>query len=142
MKLTIGNSPDIILKSQSVRHQIFVNEQDIPQKIDLDGLDEHSSHALVTENSALVGTARLYSYDGRNCVLARVAVTKEYRGDGVATKMINAMICHAKKSGFSTMEIHAHEYLKEYYEKFGFHFIQNVEMVGKHQLIEMQLNIA
>ncbi len=66
---------------------------------------------------------------------------KEYRKNGIATKVINALISHAMDSGFCTIEIHAHEYLKEYYEKFGFHFIQDVEIVGKHQLIEMKLKL-
>ncbi len=73
--------------------------------------------------------------------MARVAVTEEYRGNKIAVKIINVLISHAKKSGYSTIEIHAHEHLKKYYEKFGFYFIQNVEVVGKHQLIEMQLQL-
>jgi predicted GNAT family N-acyltransferase len=141
MQLVIGNSQDIISKSQIIRRNVFVEEQNIPQELDLDGLDGQSKHALATENGSLVATARLYSSDGRHSVLARVAVMKEYRKKGIASKIINALISHSKESGFITIEIHAHEYLKEYYEKIGFQFIQNVEIVGEHQLIEMQLKL-
>ncbi len=141
MEVTIGNSADIIKNSQIIRRKVFVDEQGIPLELDLDGLDERSSHALATDNGSLIATARLYSSNGKHSVMARVAVFEEYRGKGTATKIINSLISHAKNSGFSTIEIHAHEYLKKYYEKFGFCFIKNVEVVGEHQLIEMELQL-
>ncbi|RXJ69331.1 GNAT family N-acetyltransferase [Halarcobacter ebronensis] len=141
MQLVVGKTTDIISKSQIIRRRVFFEEQNIPLELDLDGLDEYSSHALITENGLLIATARLYSPDGKHSILARVAVVKEYRKNGIAPKVINALIAHAKESGYSTIEIHAHEYLKKYYEKFGFEFIQNVEIVGEHQLIEMQLKL-
>ena len=39
------------------------------------------------------------------------------------------------------IEIHAHEYLRGYYENFGFKYIKNVEVVGEHQLIEMHYKV-
>jgi len=141
MELTIGNNPDIIKKSQIIRNKVFVEEQGIPLELDLDGLDEQSSHALATDNDLLVATARLYSSNGQHSVIARVAVIKEYRGNGIAAKIVTALISHAKKLGFCSIEIHAHEYLKKYYEKFGFCFIKKVEVVGVYQLIEMQLQL-
>ncbi|GAL31257.1 hypothetical protein JCM19239_3155 [Vibrio variabilis] len=41
----------------------------------------------------------------------------------------------------SSIEIHAHSYLRDYYERFGFEFIQEVEIVGEHQLIEMRYQL-
>ncbi|MFC1234127.1 GNAT family N-acetyltransferase [Vibrio sp. F74] len=142
MELTIGNTPDIISKAHSIRHQVFIMEQDIPQELDHDGLDNISNHALVTDDDSLVATARLSVDDVGHAVLARVAVIEQYRGSGVASKVVSALISYADQCGCVSIEIHAHEYLRRYYEKFGFTYVRDVEMVGDHQLIEMRIQLA
>jgi predicted GNAT family N-acyltransferase len=142
MKVVIGNSPELISQVQSIRYQVFVVEQSIPLALDLDGLDDTSVHALVMKDNVLVATARLSKgFDG-HAVMARVAVMKAYRGSGVATKVIDALMAHARFMGLSSIEIHAHEYLRNYYERFGFEFIRDVEVVGGHPLIEMRHQLA
>ncbi|MCG9727702.1 GNAT family N-acetyltransferase [Vibrio brasiliensis] len=142
MEVTIGNEAQLILQAQSIRYQVFTLEQGIPAELDLDGLDNESFHVLVTDNSEPVATARLTQKEGGHSVMARVAVTESHRGLGVATKVIEALIEHARSIGLCSIEIHAHSYLRTYYEKFGFLFIQQVEVVGEHQLIEMQLGLT
>ena len=141
MELVIGNSAELISKSQAIRNQVFVIEQGIPMELDLDGLDERSYHALVTDNNSLVATARFTIVEDKNAVMARVAVLKEYRGSKIATKVINALFSYAREINIDTIEIHAHEYLRGYYENFGFKYIKKVEVVGGHQLIEMQFRL-
>lgn len=142
MEVVIGNSSELIAHAQTIRQQVFVIEQNIPQALDLDGLDESSSHALVKSNGSLVATARLSHIDTGHAVMARVAVLEEFRGSGVASKIVNAVMAYARKSGVRSIEIHAHQYLRAYYEKFGFQFIRDVEVVGEHQLIEMRCQLA
>ena len=142
MKIKIGNSSDIISKAQAIRHQVFVIEQDIPQELDLDGLDNISHHALVTDGNSLVATARLCINESNSSVMARVAVIKKFRGSGIASKVVRSLISHAYQQGATSIIIHAHMHLKNYYEKFGFKFICNAEKVGEHQLIEMKHQMA
>lgn len=141
MDIAIGNSPEIIESAQSIRYQVFTVEQQIPRELDLDGLDERSVHALVTENDASVATARLTIKEDGSSVMARVAVAESYRGMGIASKVVTSLMEYARNDGVSSIEIHAHGYLRNYYEKFGFEFIREVEIVGEHQLIEMQYHI-
>ncbi|MEH6443752.1 MAG: GNAT family N-acetyltransferase [Oceanospirillaceae bacterium] len=138
MEITIGNSTEIIEKAQAIRFQVFTVEQNIAQELDLDGLDEASDHLLIMDGDVLVATARLTVNDNRSSVMARVAVVKEYRGLGISSKMLKALMPYACEIGVSSIEIHAHKYLRSYYEKFGFEYIREVETVGEHQLIEMQ----
>lgn len=141
MEIITGNSSEIIQKARAIRYQVFTVEQQIPRELDLDGLDEGSIHALVEDKDALVATARLTIKEGGSSVMARVAVTEPYRGMGIASKVVQALMDYARNDGVSSIEIHAHGYLRNYYEKFGFEFIREVEIVGEHQLIEMQYHI-
>ncbi|WP_413113509.1 GNAT family N-acetyltransferase [Thaumasiovibrio sp. DFM-14] len=137
MEVIIGKSAEFIEKAQAIRYQVFTVEQNIPNELDFDGLDSIAEHALVTETNQSVATARLVINTDGSSVMARVAVLKAYRGRGIASIVVNKLIEHAKEQGISMIEIHAHSYLRSYYERLGFDFIQEVEIVGEHQLIEM-----
>lgn len=138
MEIIISKDLGVVKQAQAIRHQVFTLEQDIPQELDIDGLDTESIHALVIEKSVPIATARLTINKDGSSVMARVAVMEAYRGLGIASKVVSALIEHAGNIGANSIIIHAHNYLRSYYEKFGFQFIREVEIVGEHQLIEMQ----
>ncbi|GAM59818.1 GNAT family acetyltransferase yjcF [Vibrio ishigakensis] len=138
MEVTIGASPELIEQAQAIRFQVFSVEQSIPSELDLDGLDSASVHALVMDGNQAIATARLLINPDGSSVMARVAVLEAYRGKGIASKVVTVVMNYAKQQGVDFIEIHAHSYLRNYYQKFGFDFIQEVEVVGGHQLIEMR----
>lgn len=138
MEVTIGNDSELIRQAQGIRYQVFTSEQNIPAELDLDGLDEASYHALVTENGEPIATARLTVKEDGSSTMARVAVSEVCRGMGIASQVVQAMMQYAQDLGVTSIEIHAHSYLKSYYERFGFEFVKEVEIVGEHQLIEMR----
>ena len=142
MEIVIGRDPELIAKARRIRTDVFVLEQKIPSELDQDGKDATSFHVLVTEDASPVGTARLTVLDASPAVLARVCVVPAFRGRGVATRIVEALLSHARKLGISEVEIHAHEHLRSFYETFGFAHIRPVEIVGQHQLIEMRLTLG
>ncbi|MGR5455475.1 GNAT family N-acetyltransferase [Vibrio alfacsensis] len=142
MKVTIGKSLELIEQAQAIRFQAFSVEQGIPNELDFDGLDSSSVHALVMDGNQAIATARLSINPDGSSVMARVAVLKAYRGKGIASQVVTALMKYAEQQGVDLIEIHAHSYLRNYYEKFGFEFIQDVEVVGGHQLIAMSYQSA
>ncbi|MGL6313566.1 GNAT family N-acetyltransferase [Vibrio sp. WXL103] len=138
MDVKLGASAEIIAQAQAIRFQVFTQEQGIGKDLDKDGLDEQSMHALVIEGNTAVATARLYQTNDTHAVLARVAVLKSYRKQGLAGCVVDALMRYARQHGVDTVDIHAHQYLRDYYQKHGFSFIKNVEVVAGHQLIEMR----
>lgn len=142
MNVAIGTGPGLIKLAQAIRYQVFTLEQRIATELDLDGLDEVSIHALVTAQGEPIATARLTLKEDGTSTIARVAVLESYRGCGVASTVVQALVVHAQNIGVESIEIHAHAYLRSYYERFGFEFIKEAEVVGEHQLIEMLLKIV
>ena len=139
MQIVVSNNSESIEISQKIRNEIFVQEQGIPLHLDLDGLDINSYHALAYIDDIAIGVARLAILENNDAVMARIAIKKDYRGRGIATKLIESLITKANQLNINSIEIHAHEYLREYYETFGFNYIKRVEKVGEHQLIQMCL---
>lgn len=138
MEVIIGTSPEIIEQAQGIRFQVFSVEQSIPNELDFDGLDTTSVHALVMDANQAIATARLLIKPDGSSVMARVAVLKAYRGQGIASEVVKVLVNYAEQKNVESIDIHAHSYLRNYYEKFGFNFVQEVEVVGEHQLIEMR----
>lgn len=139
MRIVVGNDAETIKNSQAIRNEVFVQEQGIPLHLDLDGLDSSSYHSLAYCDGAAIGVARLALVNSEKAIMARVAIKKHCRGKGAARKLIESLIVKAEQLSVKSIEIHAHDYLKEYYETFGFVYVKDVEKVGGHQLIQMCL---
>jgi len=74
-----------------------------------------------------VGVARLALTEGSPAIMARVAIKKDSRGLGIASKLIESIIVKAGQLSINCIEIHAHEYLKEYYEGLVFNILNRLK---------------
>lgn len=74
-----------------LRGIVFVEEQNVPVSLEIDGMDPDCRHVKALMDDQTIGTARLLpnGYIGRMCVL------KEFRNQGVGTKMLSNLIQQA-----------------------------------------------
>jgi predicted GNAT family N-acyltransferase len=74
-----------------LRGIVFVEEQSVPVSLEIDGMDPDCRHVKALMKEQIIGTARLLpnGYIGRMCVL------KEFRNQGVGTKMLDNLIQQA-----------------------------------------------
>mgnify|MGYP000081597037 FL=1 len=74
-----------------LRGIVFVEEQNVPVTLEIDGMDLDCRHVKAVMNDQTIGTGRLLpnGYIGRMCVL------KEYRSQGVGKKMLECLIQQA-----------------------------------------------
>ena len=141
LTVKVSQSRDSFAQALKLRRAVFIVEQSIPSHLDYDGSDQKSWHILATLHSGeVVGCARLTPYQNAG-VMARIAVQKKARGNGIASRLIEAGLNLAKSLKLAKVEIHAHEYLIDYYRQFGFEFVSNVEVVGEHQLVSMEVSL-
>ena len=82
-------------QSSPIRFTVFCEEQGVPREIELDEHDAACVHALAFEGSKAVGTARLLP-DGH---IGRMAVLKEWRGQGIGGFMLTRLMARAKERG-------------------------------------------
>jgi predicted GNAT family N-acyltransferase len=86
-----ADNKSLLSISQSIRRQVFVVEQEIDEKLEIDNHDKESNHVLLFQNRVPIGTAR-YRETEKGYKLERFAVLKEYRSSGVGEKMLNAIL--------------------------------------------------
>jgi predicted GNAT family N-acyltransferase len=100
----------------SIRFKVFVDEQRIPAEEELDELDAVSLHAIVMFDGVPIATGRLCP-DGR---IGRMAVLKEYRGQGFGGLLLSALIETARDQGHNEAFLHAQCQVLGFYESLGF----------------------
>jgi predicted GNAT family N-acyltransferase len=144
VEIIVDNDAQSILLSQEIRREVFGQEQGISAESDIDGQDNSSFHALAYNNNIAIGVARLAlgdtAHEKNQAHLARVAIKKKYRGMGIATQLVKALLVKAEQLHIKNIELHAHNHLQKYYESFGFTYIGQAEQVGEHPLIKMRLS--
>jgi predicted GNAT family N-acyltransferase len=137
IEIRITRTDDGIAEAQTIRNQVFVEEQKISLALDLDGHDDSAYHALAYDNGKPVGTARLVPDGNRGATMARIAVLPEYRSNGIAGRLIKAVEAKGRELNLATIAIHPHEHLRDYYGSKGYDFVKTGEVVGEHQLLLM-----
>jgi len=100
-----------------IRETVFIQEQDVPEELEWDGLDEEAIHLLVMDiNMAPIGTARLLK-DGH---IGRMAVLKDWRKRGVGSALLKKLIEIARQHKLSQLELDAQTHAIPFYEAYGF----------------------
>ena len=99
-----------------LRRVVFIEEQHVPQALEVDGLDPQCKHAKATVNGLTVGTGRLLP-DGH---IGRMCVHKDYRQYGIGTLLLNNLIEQALAAEYPEIVLNAQCDAIPFYEKNGF----------------------
>ena len=94
----------------AIRYEVFIDEQNVPEELEIDGLDGEAKHVLAFVDEVPIGTGRILS-DGH---IGRVAVLKKYRGQGSGKLIMKELIkwaqdMHLEKDWLSS-QWHAHSF--------------------------------
>ena len=74
----------------ALRIEVFVKEQNVPMELEIDEKDnsENTVHIGFFDNNKLIGVARLIDLNKDVIHIGRVAIDKEYRGQGIGRELI------------------------------------------------------
>lgn len=98
------------------RLEVFVNEQQIPRELELDGQDQGATHFVAFVSKVPVGNARLLP-DGH---IGRMCVLKSHRTRGIGSLLLDNVIQTAKQKRFEKLVLESQLHAMSFYEKFGF----------------------
>jgi len=102
---------------RAVRTAVFVREQGIPLELELDAADAGCLHVLATARSGEgIGAGRM-SPAG---VIGRMAVVRPWRGRGVGTALLEALIARAYRDGLAEVRLDAQSTVRGFYARLGF----------------------
>lgn len=131
-----------------IREAVFIDEQHVPVELEWDGLDEACTQLLALngrvpgdtalDNREAIGTARMTG-DGK---IGRMAVLKAWRGQGVGSQLLAAMIVVARHTRLSQVMLDAQVSVIPFYQRFGFKVVSKSFMDAgiEHQKMSMVLD--
>jgi predicted GNAT family N-acyltransferase len=119
IELSITNWTEAQSLVKSLRYQVFVIEQKVPEEMEWDEFDEIAWHAIVTADNQTVGTGRLI-LDGHIAKIGRMAVQSSRRNQGIGKSILNALIQTAKEKGAQECILHAQTHAIAFYAKADF----------------------
>ena len=100
-----------------VRRAVFIEEQQVPESLEWDGLDESCRHVLVYDaGHQPVATGRMKP-DGH---IGRMAVLPAYRGQGIGSAVLAALLEVARQQGVEAVFLHAQVSAITFYERHEF----------------------
>nr|WP_295708540.1 GNAT family N-acetyltransferase [uncultured Halomonas sp.] len=102
--------------ASEIRRKVFIDEQNVPQEEEWDGLDTECLHFLAMLDGQPVGTARLLP----DAHIGRVAVLANARGTGIGVLLMQAAIEAARQAGHPQVVLSAQVHALAFYERLGF----------------------
>jgi len=119
LKVEIAKWIDDHTQLKNIREKVFIQEQKVTPELEWDGMDENAMHFLVFKDEEAIGCARAVVI--KNYMqLGRMAVLKEYRGQGIGSALLEKAMTIAKLNQLSAIYISAQCHAIDFYKKFGF----------------------
>ncbi|MDZ7804492.1 GNAT family N-acetyltransferase [Thiohalophilus sp.] len=109
---------------ESIRRRVFIEEQQVPEELEWDGLDEPASHLLARVDTMPVATARLLP-DGH---IGRMAVLRAWRQHGIGMALLQRLLELARERALPQVFLNAQLTAMDFYAKAGFHAIGSTFM--------------
>ena len=102
---------------RSIRRDVFVVEQGVPEDLEWDGIDPDCRHVLAEDSSGrAIGCGRLLP-DGH---IGRMADRSEWRGRGVGAALLLQLVALARDQGFARVALNAQTRAAGFYARYGF----------------------
>jgi predicted GNAT family N-acyltransferase len=107
-------------EAYSLRRQVFVVEQRVPEELERDEQDASAFHVVAVEDGRCVGTGRLVVQAGGVGRVGRMAVDRRVRRGGVGARLLEALEARARALGLREIELHAQCYVERFYQAHGY----------------------
>lgn len=115
----IAQSLDDLIKAFIVRGIVFMDEQGVSFREEMDEHEHAAVHILGELDGEPMAAARI-RFVGAFAKLERMAVRREYRGRGYGRELLRFTMDTARQRGFTQFKLHAQTAALAFYAKQGF----------------------
>ena len=117
--IEVGGDRSRMEQAWALRRRVFIEEQQVPEEIELDADDARAFHALALEGGRPVGCGRMLAH-GDYVKIGRMAVLAERRGAGIGRGVLQFLVEHARQRGARRAVLDAQVHAQGFYLKQGF----------------------
>jgi YbgC/YbaW family acyl-CoA thioester hydrolase len=124
-RIEVGDWQKLGPHAGSIRKQVFVQEQGIPEADEWDARDATALHAVAYNHLDMpLATGRLLAasadYPPRTSMVGRMATHRVLRGSGLGRQVLDTLVQRARQQGNSQVVLHAQASAAHFYAQAGF----------------------
>ena len=120
---------------RAIRTPVFIKEQAVAPDFEWDEIDQVAVHLLATQNNEPIACLRIIDFHK----IGRMAVLKEFRGNGLGAALLLEAVKICKAHGSKTVHLSAQTHAIGFYEKCGFKVTSAVYQDVHIAHVDMQL---
>ncbi len=120
LEVVHASTPQQMAQAWTIRRRVFIEEQHVPEEIELDEDDARAFHALARLGTRAVGCGRFVALGDDEIKIGRMAVLRELRGRDIGRAILNFLMDEARRQGFRRAVLHAQLSAEGFYLKHGF----------------------
>jgi predicted GNAT family N-acyltransferase len=125
----------------AIRHAVFVEEQEVPVDLELDGRDADAAHLVAVRDGEVVATCRLLLHDGV-VHLGRLAVAASARRQGIAGMLVREAEAWARAHGAEKLALSAQTYATALYVANGYVMVGEPYLEAGIEHVDMERELA
>jgi len=104
----------------AVRRRVFVEEQGVPLQEEYDAYDAVAVHAVALVDGQVIATGRLFTDEGGEAHIGRMAVDEKWRRVGIGGRVLRALEDEARRHNIQRAVLHAQTYVRQFYAVHGY----------------------
>jgi predicted GNAT family N-acyltransferase len=120
LRVVAADTKERLGQAWTIRRRVFIEEQRVPEEIELDADDANAFHALATIDARAIGCGRYVAHGADEVKIGRMAVLPEYRGRGIGREILRFLMDTARARGFRRAVLHAQLTAEGFYLKQGY----------------------
>jgi len=122
----------------AVRREVFIEEQGVPEDIEMDGKDDEAIHFVASAGGDPIGAARLREVESGVGKVERVAVVADRREEGIGRAIMEALEKEATDRGIDRLVMHAQTHVEEFYQRLDYETTSDVFQEAGIDHVEME----
>lgn len=120
MIFKIVNTSDMLNDAYEIRKKVFVLEQGVPLKNEIDQFESSSTHVIGYDNlQSPFATGRFRTYKN-GAKIERVAILASHRKLGYGKSLMQFIEAAAKEADYHTLTLNAQCHAQHFYETLGY----------------------
>lgn len=103
----------------AVRRKVFMEEQHVPEDLEIDEYEESATHFVVYEEEQPIGAGRCRIVE-KNAKVERICVLSSYRKQGVGEAIMNKIEEFAKDRELQGLKLNSQTHAEPFYKRLGY----------------------
>ena len=124
----------------TVRREVFIREQQVPESIEMDEKEKESVHFAVYKENDPVGAGRLRIVNQKGKA-ERVCVLADFRKEGLGLRIMNEMEYVAAEKGAETMQLNAQVSAVPFYQRIGYEVVSEMFYDAGIEHVQMEKSL-